>query len=147
MTLENQIESILPSLFTVTGSQHAIDTARDIAERLMGLADIISGAAESHVDVESLDKFRAAIMADKSLSPATKHIASIILDHVDLAPGCAAISTRQLVRLSGRGRHTPIRAIRALRNAGWFRVTRSNPADERRGAPNHYRPNIAKLAA
>ena len=65
-----------------------------------------------------------------------------------LAPAALQdVTIRQIVRLSGLGLNSPIRAVRALRKAGWLRVTRSGPNEERRGASNRYSPNLAKLAA
>lgn len=150
IALQNEIESIIPALFNVTGSRRAVNAAQSAAIHLLDLIDASSDDEIDNpqvIDDETMVPFRAAIMADKALSNATRQVAGVILDHVDPATGCAQISTRQIVRLSGLGLNSPIRAVRALRKAGWFHVARPAPDDEHRGAQNKYRPNFAKLSA
>lgn len=148
IALQSEIESIIPVLFNVAGSRRAVEAAQSAAIHLL---DLIDASADNEIDNsqpiddETMARFRVALMADNTLTKATRQVAGVILDHVDPASGYAQISSRQIVRLSGLGLNSPIRAIRALRKAGWLRVIRSATADERRGVPNRYVPNVSKI--
>lgn len=142
MSTVTQVEKLLPSLFNVAGPPRAVEVARKAADYLLHLVDILASEPED----DNVERFRAALQDDKSLTPATKQVAQIVFDHFDPVIGGSRISTSQIARLAGRGSHAPVRAMRSLSQLGWFTVQRSPAKEERRGAANLYIPNFEMTA-